>query len=108
MEVKERKIKILTLPNGKSPFVEWLETLRDKSLRLAVDSRLTRIWDGNFGDHKSLGEGLFELRINKGPGLRIYYVLEDDEIVLLLGGGDKRTQIRDIHKAKKIWKEHKK
>jgi putative addiction module killer protein len=82
MRVKERQLRLLVLPNGKSPFEDWLASLQDKSLRAAVSIRLTRIRDGNFGDHKHLGEGLFELRINKGPGLRVDYAFEGEEIVI--------------------------
>jgi len=73
----------------------------------AVDARLTRIRDGNFGDHKGVGEGVFELRISKGPGLRVYYAINNEEVVLLLGGGDKSSQKRDIEYVKKLWKEYK-
>jgi putative addiction module killer protein len=73
----------------------------------AVDSRLTRIRDGNFGDHKSVGEGVFELRIPKEPGLRVYYGLDGEDLVVLLGAGDKSTQHRDIKEAKLLWRRYK-
>jgi putative addiction module killer protein len=73
----------------------------------AIDARLARIRDGNFGDHKSVGEGVSELRIPKGPGLRVYYGLEGDTLVVLLGGGDKSTQEKDIREAQELWRNRK-
>ena len=81
--------------------------MRDISLSRSVDARLTRVRDGNFGDHKGVGEGVFELRIPKGPGLRVYYGLDGEDLVILLGGGDKSTQDKDIKEAKALWKEYK-
>jgi putative addiction module killer protein len=76
------------------------------SFSRAVDARLTRVRDGNFGDHKSVGEGVFEIRIPKGPGLRVYYALDGDRMVILLGGGDKSTQSKDIKAAKELWRSY--
>ena len=84
MEAKARRIVTLRLDNGKSPFRDWLDGLQDRYFLRAIDARLTRIRDGNFGDHKSVGEGVFELRIPKGPGLRVYYGLDGDELVTCL------------------------
>lgn len=105
MQSKERRIVILELDNGRAPFEVWHDRL-DKMFQRAVDARLTRIADGNFGDHKSVGGGVFELRIPKGPGLRIYYGLKGNDLVVLIGGGDKRTQQKDIVKAKELWKQY--
>jgi putative addiction module killer protein len=69
--------------------------------------RISRAEDGNFGDHKSIGQGLFEFRIQFGPGYRIYYGIEDEKIILLLIGGDKSTQAKDISKAKSFWTSYK-
>ena len=106
MEALTRTIVYLELASGKRPFDEWLNSLGDQSLSQAVDARLTLVRDGNFGEHKSLGDGVFELRIPKGPGLRVYYALDGERLVLLLGGGDKSTQQRDIRAAKALWKEY--
>ena len=103
MQTKERQIIMLQLPNGRIPFEAWHDKL-DHYMQRAIDARLTRLAVGNFGDHKSVGLGVFELRIPKGPGLRIYYGLKDSDIVVLIGGGDKRSQRRDIEKAKEIWR----
>ena len=106
MSVRERRIVLLELDNGRVPFEEWLESLRDKALQRAVDARLARVADGNFGDHKSVGNGVYELRIPKGPGIRIYYGLKGEEIVVVIGGGDKSTQQKDITRAKELWRKY--
>ena len=101
----EREIKKLELQNGLVPFDEWFDSLCDQRMQAAVDARLTRIRAGNFGDCKSVGGGVFELRINLGPGLRLYYGLHGQKIVVLLGGGDKRSQSRDIRRAQQLWQQ---
>lgn len=93
---------MLRLTNGKVPFEDWHNKLSPLMQR-AVDARLTRLSVGNFGDHKSVGSGVFELRIPKGPGLRVYYGFKGDYVVVLIGGGDKGSQKRDIEKAKQLF-----
>jgi putative addiction module killer protein len=105
VKVKERKIVMLRLGSGKVPFETWHDKLA-MALQRAVDARLTRLAVGNFGDHKTLGAGVYELRIMKGPGLRVYYGLKGDEIVVLIGGGNKASQKRDIEKAKELWRKY--
>lgn len=85
---------------GKVPWVEWIDKLKDAKATLKIITRLQRMSSGNFGDHKSLGEGLWELRIDYGPGYRVYYCLKGKYIILLLCGGDKRTQSADIQLAR--------
>jgi len=104
----EREIKKLELQNGLVPFDEWFDSLRDKRMQAAVDARLVRVRAGNFGDCKSVGGGVFELRIAFGPGLRVYYGLHAQQIVVLLGGGKKRSQTRDIRRAQQLWQQFKK
>ena len=104
MKVKERRIAMLRLSNGKVPFEEWHQQF-DQLTQRTIDARLTRIAAGNFGDHKRVGRGVFELRIPKGPGLRVYYGLKGTEIVVLIGGGNKRSQKYDIRQAQKLWQE---
>ncbi len=101
----EREIKKLELPNGLVPFDEWFDSLCDLRMQAAVDARLTRVRAGNFGDCKSVGGGVFELRISFGPGLRVYYGLHGREVVVLVGGGDKRSQSRDIRRAQQLWQQ---
>lgn len=72
----------------------------DENTRYDVDARLYRVRQGNFGDHKSVGDGVFELRFKRGAGTRIYYTFDGKEMVLLLVGGNKRTQKQDIKMAK--------
>jgi putative addiction module killer protein len=74
-------------------------------MQAAVDARLTRVRAGNFGDCKSVGGGVFELRISFGPGLRVYYGMHGQKIIVLLGGGDKGGQRRDIRRAQKLWQQ---
>lgn len=105
MQTIEREIKKLELQNGLVPFDEWFDSLRDLRVQAAVDARLTRVRAGNFGDCKSVGGGVFELRISFGPGLRVYYGLHGQKIVVLIGGGDKRSQSRDIRCAKELWQQ---
>ena len=103
--MSEREIQKLELQNGIVPFDEWFDSLRDKRMQAAVDARLTRVRAGNFGDFKSVGDGVFELRISFGSGLRVYYGLHGRQIVVLVGGGDKRGQSRDIRRAQQLWQQ---
>ena len=106
LPVLEREIKKLELQNGLVPFDEWFDSLRDWKMQAAVDARLARVRAGNFGDCKSVGGGVFELRIAFGPGLRIYYGLHGKQIVVLLGGGDKNSQSRGIRRAQQLWQQY--
>lgn len=101
----ERLIQKLVLENGKVPFDDWFESLQDVKMQVAVDSRLARVRAGNFGDCKNVGAGVFELRISAGPGLRIYFGEYRRQIIVLLGGGDKSTQERDIQRAQRFWRQ---
>ena len=101
------EIEILLFRRGRSrPFSDWLSSLRDSRAVAIVRARLNRIRLGNFGDCKSVGSGVEELRIDVGPGYRVYYGRQGYWIVVLLCGGDKRTQARDIPRAQKYWKEY--
>ena len=71
-----------------------------------IDARLARVADGNFGDNKLVGEGVFELRMPKGPGLGVYYGLDGSRIVVLIGGGDNSSQKKYIRKAQELCKEY--
>lgn len=92
---------------GKEPAREWLESLRDRTGRARIYTRIERAEAGNFGDHRSVGQSVMELRIDVGPGYRIYYALDGNDIILLLVGGDKSTQSKDIEMAKQFWSAHK-
>jgi putative addiction module killer protein len=86
-------------------FADWLRKLRDQNARARINARIRRLSLGNPGDAKSVGEGVSELRIDYGPGYRVYFSKRGNEIVLLLCGGDKTTQTNDIIKAKSLVKE---
>lgn len=86
-------------------FSKWLHKLKDTKAKVSIIRRIDRIKKGNFGDHKPVGDNVSELRITTGPGYRVYYTQKGDEIIVLLVGGDKSTQTKDIEKAKQILKE---
>lgn len=93
-----------------SVFSHWLASLKDRRAQTRILVRIDRIADGGFGDVKPVGEGVSEARIHYGPGYRVYFTQEGDHLVLLLCGGDKGSQGRDIKQAKQIaskWKEKK-
>jgi putative addiction module killer protein len=83
-----------------------LDSLRDRKAKAKIRERLKRISLGNLGDYRSVGEGVFELRIDYGSGYRVYFGQIGSTIVLLLLGGDKSTQERDIRQAKEYWAEY--
>lgn len=85
-------------------FTRWLSGLKDKTVKNQLLSRLARVENGHFGDAKALTSDLFELRCFFGGGLRVYYTIRDQQVVLLLVGGDKSNQDQDIEKAKSILK----
>ncbi|HQR34361.1 MAG TPA: type II toxin-antitoxin system RelE/ParE family toxin [Blastocatellia bacterium] len=100
-----KQIIIFETVEGARPFEDWLDGLRDRRAVARVDARVTRLQTGNPGDYKWIGEGVYELRIDYGPGYRIYFAFSGQQIVLLLCGGDKATQQADIKAAIKYWKE---
>ena len=91
--------------NGRVPFREWLNGLRDQEAQIRIDVRLNRIRLGNLGDHESVGRGVSELRIAHGPGYRVYFGRRGNTVVILLCGGDKGSQERDIAIAQRYWEE---
>lgn len=86
-------------------FIEWFKGLRDTRARARITVRIDRLTLGNPGDVKAVGAGVSEIRITYGPGYRLYYVQKGDELVILLCGGDKGSQRRDIAAAKALAKE---
>lgn len=91
---------------GVCPVRKWLQALPDAKAKVAVIRRIDRIVPGNFGDHKFIGSGIWELRIDVGPGYRIYYRHIGLTAVLLLCGGSKRTQSQDIRNALDFWADY--
>jgi len=106
VEARERKVLSYKSASGRFPYRERRNDLKDEETHVAVDVRITRIAAGNFGDSRPVGDGVSESRINFGPGHRIYYGIDGDE-VLLLCGGDKSTQDADLTRAKEHWKDYK-
>lgn len=88
---------------GIRPFDEWVKALRDRQALARIEKRLIRLRDGNPGDYKAIGMGIYELRIDYGPGYRVYFAFSGQQVVLLLCGGDKKTQTADIEKAGAYW-----
>jgi putative addiction module killer protein len=95
----------ISAENGREPFTEWLTTVRDKIGSARIRVRLRQVEAGNFGDCEAVGEGVIELRIHVGAGYRVYCGRHGKAVVLLLCGGDKSTQPRDIKRAKDLWSE---
>jgi putative addiction module killer protein len=92
---------------GRIPFNEWLDELDDQNIVARILARLARVRRGNLGDSRSVGEGVFELRVDYGPGYRVYFAQKGQALVILLCGGDKRTQEKDIQRAKQYWHDYK-
>ena len=102
MESKRREI-LHCVAKGKDVFGGWLEALRDVLGRAAILKRLDRVEEGDLGDHRFVVGGVWELRVHVGPGYRIYYGEDGPTVILLLCGGSKRTQKKDISKATRLW-----
>lgn len=92
--------------SGQNPFRKWLEGLRDRQARAKIRVRLNRIRLGNFGDSKSVGGGVNELRIPYGSGYRVYFGRKGKKVVILLYGGHKKTQSKDIALAQEYWNDY--
>lgn len=86
-------------------YEKWFDSLRDRLAKARIDIRVRRLSLGNPGDAKPVGEGVSELRIDHGPGYRVYFVQRADVLIVLLAGGDKRTQDQDIRVAKQLARE---
>lgn len=89
--------------DGNNPFHKWLSSLKDRTVRARIRVRLNRVRLGNFGDCKPVGKGVNELRVDYGPGYRVYYGKTETSIVILLCGGSKKTQSKDIQLAQTYW-----
>ena len=105
MDVRPRRIEYFFTMQGLIPYREWYVTVMDISVQLAIDRRLTRVERGLLGDCNTVGKGVFELRIHQGPGYRIYFGQQGLSVILLLCGGDKSTQKKDIQIAQAYWSE---
>jgi putative addiction module killer protein len=92
---------------GKEPARDWLTSLKDHKGQARIYTRIERAESGNFGDHRPVGDGVMELRVDVGPGYRVYYALDGTEIILLLLAGNKSSQANDIRVARRFWAAHK-
>ena len=91
---------------GDEPVTKWLSDLPDRQARARILARLERLEVGNFGDSKFLRDGVHEMRIDWGPGYRVYYGRDGRTVIVLLCGGDKRKQGADIKRAVELWQEY--
>jgi putative addiction module killer protein len=106
VEATPKELQLYVTADGRVPFSEWLAALRDIKARAKIRVRLDRVSLGNFGDCHGVGDGVHEIRIDYGPGYRVYFSQVGSTIVLLLCGGDKSTQVKDIDQAKGYWSEY--
>jgi putative addiction module killer protein len=102
-----KEVVAFRAPEGQVPFEEWLDDLDDKRAVARILARLARVRQGNLVDCKPVGEGVSELRVDCGPGYRVYFGQNGRTLVVLLCGGDKRSQDRDVRLAKQFWQEFK-
>ena len=92
--------------SGDDLYQQWLDKLKDLKGRVVIQRRIDRLKAGNFGDRKFCQEGVWELRIDFGPGYRVYYAQAGDTVILLLCGGSKRTQTADVKEAVRYWRDY--
>jgi putative addiction module killer protein len=101
------RLKHYVNSSGDDLFGAWLDSIIDIRTRSRITARLLRLNNGNFGDCKPVGEGVWELRVDTGPGYRVYYAIDNGKVILLCEGGDKRTQRSDIKRAILRWQDWK-
>lgn len=106
MAQEAKKIEYYLTIGGKAPFEDWLQSLKDPVAHARILGRLDRMEKGNLGDHRPVGEGVHEMRIHFGPGYRVYFGEADKTLVILVMGGDKSTQQKDIQRAKEHWQDY--
>ena len=107
MEAYPYTIEYYLTETGEKPFKKWLDGLKDIRARQKARVRLDRVRLGSLGKNRSVGAGVFELKIHYGPGYRVYYALEEKTVIFLLLGGEKSSQSEDIVLAREYWKDHK-
>src|SRR5438874_5611113 len=99
MDAVEREVRIFQTHDRREPFTAWLNKLKDQHAKQKIQARIARVRLGNLGDCRSLGDGVRELEIDYGPGYRVYFGQDGPVLIILLCGGDKRTQAADIETA---------
>ena len=105
MDIAPVEIRYYQTASERRPFQEWLDSL-DNTMQQLVAVRLTRIRRGLFGDAEPVGEGVFELKIDIGPGLRVYYGKDGKIVVIVLHAGEKKRQSADIKRAQAFWRDY--
>jgi putative addiction module killer protein len=106
VEVIPQQIEVYETEAGRVPYSEWVLALRDKQAFARISIRLDRVALGNLGDYKPIADGVFELRVDTGAGYRAYFGRVDSSTIVLLWGGDKSTQQRDIERAIEYWADY--
>lgn len=106
METAPKEIRFYEDTSGKQPFRVWFDALRDKRTQAKIQARIDRVGLGNLGYCEPVGEGVMELKIDYGPGFRVYFAQLGSKLVILLCGGDKGSQPRDIKAAKEYWTDY--
>ncbi len=103
----EAELQEYIAANGQSPFARWFDAL-DAAAATKVTAYITRVKNGNFSRVEGVGAGVFECRIDFGPGYRVYFGKDGEKLIILLGGGTKKRQQQDIQTAKVFWQDYKK
>ncbi len=103
---EQRTVIVYQTISGAEPFTEWLNHLRDPVTRRRILRRLLQLEQGHYGDYKAVGGSLYELRFFFGPGYRVYFGEDGNKFIVLLSGGDKDSQSRDIQQAQAFWQEY--
>jgi putative addiction module killer protein len=106
VDVAPIEVEIYETRDGKAPFSEWVMGLKDVQASARILLRLDRVKQGNLGDHKFIKDGMFELRVDAGAGYRVYFGRISGDRIVVLWGGDKSTQSRDIEKALSFWTDY--
>ena len=108
MDVSEKQVESYVRADGSCPFEDWMTSLRDQRARARIRTRIDRVQLGNLGNCEPVGGGVSELKIDYGPGYRVYFGQVGTKLVILLCGGDKSSQSEDIKKAIEYWEDYKK
>ena len=106
-KIEPKEIIIYSDEHDNEPYSDWIKGIKDQTIFNRIIKRIVRLQAGHYGDCASVGEGVLELRLFFGAGYRIYFGEDDDNLVILLCGGDKDSQKKDIPTAKKYWKDYK-
>lgn len=106
VEVVKKEIRHYQTIDGKVPYQEWFNSLKNQKAKAIIEKRLDRVEEGNLGEWNSVGHGVYEMKIHYGSGYRIYFGQDGPILIILLCGGDKRTQAKDIRLAIDCWQDY--